>query len=87
MEKYKVLKPIEFNNKFLLEGDELLLISEFNGGVSTHRCTVASKTLCSVLTREKIVISLYDFNKIEKYVKEIIWFFVLQLQTRLGDIS
>ena len=72
MEKYKVLKPIEFNNKFLLEGDELLLISEFNGGGSTCRSIVASKTFCSVLTREKIVISLYDFNKIEKYVKEII---------------
>ena len=63
MEKYKVIKPIEFNNKFLLEGDELLLISEFNGGGSI----VASKTFCSVLTREKIVISLCDFNKIEKY--------------------
>lgn len=67
MEKYKVLKPIEFNNKFLLEGDELLLISEFNGGVSTSMCTVASKTFCSILTREKIVISLCDFDKIEKY--------------------
>lgn len=67
MEKYKVIKPIEFDNKFLLEGDELLLISEFNGGGGKHHCTVASKTFCSVLTREKIVISLCDFDKIEKY--------------------
>ena len=68
MKKYKVLKPIEFNNKFILEGDILLLISEFNGGGGRNHCTVASKTFCSELTREKIVISLCDFNKIEEVV-------------------
>lgn len=66
MEKYKVLKTIEFNDKFLLEGDELLLISEFNGGVSGNNCVPASKTFCDVLTRDKIVIYLHDFDKIEK---------------------
>lgn len=66
MEKYRVLKPIEFNGKFLLEGDELLLISEFNGGGGKNHCTVASKTFCSTLTRDKIIISLYNFDKIEK---------------------
>lgn len=66
LEKYKVLEPIEVDNKYLLQGDELLLISEFNGGGGSYYCVPPSKIFCYSATREKVEIGSKDFNKIEK---------------------
>lgn len=68
MRKFKVLDFIEYDNKYIIPGDILILVSEFNGGSGRTSCTVSSKTFCNMLTREKVRVIVNEFNKIEEIV-------------------
>lgn len=65
MKKYIVTDTIEYKNKYLLKGDRLLLVREFNGNSSSSGfCTPATKEFCHLETREKIILLPNDFDKI-----------------------
>ena len=66
MRKFTVLEPLKHGGEYLLQGDELLLISEFQGASGGNSCRVANKRFCNPLNRKEIIIYMGDFNKIKE---------------------
>lgn len=68
MKKYIVTSHIEYNEKFLLPEDVLILISTDFGVINSGK--VISKTFCNLSTREKITLFGRNLMKIREEIYE-----------------
>lgn len=66
MRNFKVLDFIEYENKFYIPGDILILVSEFAGSSSKTQCTVPNKCFCYPETRDKVLVRGLDLLKLEE---------------------